>query len=134
MIKIYHRGTIMLALMLVFAVPSIVAAASVEHHGISADPDNSQECIGCHDGTVGNKASVCTTKCSALTAHPVFTPHDAGNARTRLQPRSLAASRGIRFEDGRVTCISCHDIRNSRENHLIMDNSGSSLCLACHIK
>lgn len=129
-----NREVFLLALMLVLVFPSILTAAAVEHHGVSADSDNSRECIGCHDGTIGSNVSFYTSGGSALTEHPVFTPYNAGNRRTRLQPSFLAASRGIRFEDGEVTCISCHDIRNSRENHLIMDNGGSRLCLACHIK
>ena len=37
---------------------------------------------------------------------------------------------------GKVECSSCHDVHNSygNDNLLYRDNSGSDLCLTCHIK
>jgi len=126
--------TLLIALLAVFVSPVILSAAAIKHHGQPADPENSYECMACHDGTTGKNVSFCTTNCSVATPHSVLVRYNAGNKKASLQPQALAVARGVRFVDGQVTCISCHDIRNPQKNHLIMDNSKSQLCLSCHIQ
>jgi predicted CXXCH cytochrome family protein len=38
------------------------------------------------------------------------------------------------FVDGKVGCLSCHDMFNPAKYHLAMDTEQSQLCFACHKK
>jgi len=49
-------------------------------------------------------------------------------------PTTVIQARGIKLENGHVTCNSCHDLRNASLNHLVMENTGSKLCLTCHLR
>jgi len=69
--------------------------------------------------------------------------YQPGGAKSgQLQDTATAVTNGVRFfgVDNNVECSTCHDPHvNYRDNpeygpFLIMSNSGSGLCLACHIK
>ncbi len=53
---------------------------------------------------------------------------------SKYAPAALLPSRGIKLQNGKVTCLSCHDITNPESNHLIRVKFGGSLCKNCHIR
>ncbi len=129
--------------------------------GITVPQPNgsSRLCLSCHDGTVAlGSISTSVTPVtmyqsgSAITTmpagtdnlgtdlsadHPVSVNYDAAaQADTTLQPRSTINSavplellNGVYF----VQCTSCHNPHDDRYgNFLVMDNTSSALCAACH--
>jgi predicted CXXCH cytochrome family protein len=52
----------------------------------------------------------------------------------KFAPAGAAEMAGVKFIDGRVDCISCHDLTNTDRYHLRIENRKSRLCLACHLK
>jgi len=112
---------------------------------------SSRLCLGCHDGTValgsvhsgGNIAMNSATMPAGpgnvgidLSAdHPVSFVYDSalvtadGNLR---EPNTLPTD--VRLDRaGEMQCSSCHDPHNNQYgSFLVMDNTGSALCLTCH--
>jgi predicted CXXCH cytochrome family protein len=115
---------------------------------------SSRLCLSCHDGTValGNVSSgaaqiqmqggVTTMPSGAnnlgtdLSAdHPISFLYDAALAARDPQikdPTSLP--KAVRLDSqNRLQCIACHNPHdNQYGNFLVMDNTGSALCLTCH--
>ncbi len=114
---------------------SALRAEEVEHHGVRADANGTlAHCVSCHDGSVAHKVSFCTVQCSALTSHPVLKQYPPRGQASSYAPAAAVIAKGIKLPDGKVSCISCHNIRVPEKNHLAMDNRGSKLCLTCHIR
>jgi predicted CXXCH cytochrome family protein len=113
---------------------------------------SSRLCLSCHDGTVAlggvnsrqggiamNTATLSSTSDSLSTDlshdHPISFTYDTwlasadGNLRN---PQSLPQA--VHLEaGGKLECTACHDPHNDQYgNFLVMDNTGSALCLACH--
>lgn len=118
-----------------FGVASALPAEEVRHHGISVEADGTLvQCVSCHDGSAAHNVSFCTSQCSAATSHSVLKNYPPAGRQASFAPLAVVKSKGIKFDQGRVTCISCHNLRNPSKNHLVMENRGSSLCLTCHIR
>ncbi len=104
-----------------------VFAEKISHHGMTAASDGaSRECLACHDGMIG--------KCNFQGPHsslPAYPPR--GKEHEYASIASLQAS-GIRLESERITCISCHDLRNNGKYHLVKATQGNTICGMCHIK
>jgi len=116
-------------------------------------------CLSCHDGTVAgspgalaaygrvamtgqmNPADVFGTNLSAM--HPIsFTlplqPNtDLVSSLTANPPSTADQTGAVRLIKGNVECTSCHNphvqnIDPNNPNFLVINNSNSALCLACH--
>lgn len=62
---------------------------------------------------------------------------DASDARARelgLTEEEVAfyLDQMIRLYSGRLGCGTCHSVYSKHAKHLVMDNRGSRLCIACH--
>ena len=125
---------IMIMFALLVPVPAKAQTATVQHHDFSVDPLDSNGCIGCHDGSIGPNVHFCTANCTILSSHAVFADYPSKNKDIPLHPRSYILEKGIRLVNNQVVCISCHDITLATASHLIIDNTGSKLCLTCHIR
>lgn len=94
------------------------------------------ECIGCHDGTIGINADYSLG--DGLWTHSDGSSHPVGiHYRTaRMQGSKLTPpsklNRKLRFFAGRIGCGTCHDMYSTYYAKLIMDNTESRLCVACH--
>ena len=119
------------------------------------DNSSSALCMSCHDGTIGvgtlynppnawptpSNAAVMITGtanlgngATALTNdHPVnFTYSNANDAGLYAAGDATVAPLLI---GGMVQCASCHDVHDSQFTPFLrMSNTGSTLCLQCHIK
>jgi hypothetical protein len=123
-------------------IPALIPDALAQ---VSLDPD-SAKCVGCHQTFIDpdSPGLVCHSEgCNhaigidyndAVTRRPSLAPAD------RLDPR-------VRLVGGRIGCTTCHvpfslaehqTLANSRADEsapdpmLVLDNSGSALCLVCH--
>jgi len=107
----------------------------VEHYGMMVDSDSSSEnCISCHDGSVAHIVSFCRVTCDFSTSHSILKSYPPRGKAREYAGAAEVQAKGIRLVQGKVACLSCHDLRKPGPQHLVMSNVGSALCLTCHIK
>jgi predicted CXXCH cytochrome family protein len=116
----------------------------------------SRLCLSCHDGTVAlgsvSSGAAQIQMQGGVTVMPVGDANNLGTDLSSDHPISfvydsaLAArdldvndpahlsSRAVKMDSqNRLQCTACHDPHNDQfGNFLVMDNSGSALCLVCH--
>jgi len=103
----------------------------------------SNNCIGCHDGLISTEASVVMGSnptpfliSMGLTDHPIQVDYSrAVSARSHKQGVAALRTPGelderIHFENGLVTCTSCHSVYSEERKLLVMSNDHSRLCLS----
>ena len=103
----------------------------------------SAECLSCHDGSVARLSVIGVGSWSHAEG---FTNSDTGthpigvdyedvymNSPGEFRPPSMLDSR-IKLVDGKVGCVSCHNLYSDTPMKLVMSNRQSRLCLECHIK
>lgn len=110
-------------------------AGQVEHHGNTVNADgHASECIMCHDGAIAKAVTDCIgIRCniSRINSHPVEKPYPTKES--FVQYGDVLRS-GIKLDEGQVSCISCHDLRNQERGHPVIQNRSDNLCFKCHIK
>lgn len=100
----------------------------------------SMECLSCHDGVIASDASYRIVGGDAVTYQRQGLSHPIGMdyRKTVLHGRELRPAESlspyIALYDGKVGCASCHNPYSSEHRMLTMNNSGSALCLECHLK
>jgi predicted CXXCH cytochrome family protein len=122
---------------------------------VVGQPDGSSRlCLSCHDGTVAlgmvssrtnaiamqNGVTTMPTGPSNLGTdlsgdHPISFKYDTTLTKLDTQLQDPATLTGkVRLDhNNEVQCTSCHDPHNDQfGNFMVVDNSGSALCLACH--
>lgn len=99
----------------------------------------SRICLGCHDGTIGVAAESLGLERPVpgadLTSHPVGVPQPVTSERTGdtwLVPRESVDPRIVLDGEGRLGCLSCHDLYSREAGLLVMSNRESGLCFGCH--
>lgn len=131
--RMLHAVLVSWSLALLLPVPA--HSALVPHHSFMVNNDGrSAECLACHDGASLHPVAICTVQCSFRDPHIIDTPYPPPDKFDSYVPPPVAESWGIRFPDGLVSCISCHNLLNPAPGHLAISNEGSRLCLACHIQ
>ncbi len=124
----------MLGALLCF-VAAYAGAGEITHRGVKADPSGSaQHCLSCHDGALASHAATCTVQCGFSSSHSILKPYPPTAKEREFAPLQSILRKGIKLENQKVTCISCHDIRGSGKYLLVIDNKNSALCRACHVK
>lgn len=118
----------------VVAISVYVYALNVPHHGLDVNASDDDACMSCHDGSIGNAVVFCTVGCDFSTAHVIDKHYPPAGKRNQFRSIASVRARGVELVNDHVVCISCHDIRNQQQYHLVIDNRGSALCLVCHIK
>ena len=99
----------------------------------------SQECLSCHDGglatlqDVSPAARIGGIVNTAGSSHPVGIPYRQLITKDGYKNFNLL-DKNIRFFGGKLGCGSCHSIYSGHPAKLVIDNSGSALCKACHDK
>jgi predicted CXXCH cytochrome family protein len=123
-------------------VPTVVAAS------------DAPLCLSCHDGS--QTLSALTNPPNAVSGTLAVTESiqaatngvNLGTSMTNDHPIGMnyaaaqgtdgglnASPAGVWFNNGNMWCSSCHDVHdNTNGEFLLVDNSGSNLCLACHNK
>jgi predicted CXXCH cytochrome family protein len=97
---------------------------------------SSRTCLTCHDGAIA--ATVTNHLAGAAGAqigagHPVGVSYSIAFLRkpSRLQHPAMLDKR-INLVDGKVQCVSCHDLSSTSKAMLVMPNRSSALCSSCH--
>ncbi len=99
----------------------------------------SKECISCHGGVLSRATtfgfgSGVWIHDDPSHSHPIGIDYEQSRidrVDAKLIPIALVDKR-ITFFNGTVGCGSCHDVYSPTQMSLVMSNSGSKLCLACH--
>lgn len=119
--------------MMLFVSP--VRSGAVQHHGNDVDAAGSHEdCMSCHDGISAKNISICTDNCFAHEPHPVNKRYPPLGKSHLYAPISLLKEQGMQFTARKITCISCHNLRNEQRYHLVLETEHAKLCLACHVR
>lgn len=102
--------------------------------------EESLNCMGCHDGAIGRFADSAIHDPSDAQrpgasigfTHPIGGSYGtAALAAPNLRPVA-SLDQMIRLYSGRLGCGTCHSVYSKHAKHLVMDNRGSRLCIACH--
>lgn len=114
----------------------LLKAEAVEHHGFQVNSEGRySECLSCHDGTVAQTISPCVgTRCFFSDSHPVERNYPPPDKWRDFNPAPVAEQAGVKFVDGQIDCISCHNLLNASQYHLRVDQRQSKLCRACHLR
>jgi predicted CXXCH cytochrome family protein len=111
---------------------------------------SSTECLSCHDGSIasdggtmsldGNKRSSGVWEhqgrgYEGASSHPIGIDYNEAYRRNPREITEIALlPQTILLPDGKVECVSCHNLFTSNESLLSVTNFGSRLCLTCHKK
>lgn len=101
---------------------------------MQADSEGSADhCLSCHDGSGGKKVRVCTTNCT-INSHKFLVKYPPPGREKEFAPLHEVQTAGIKLENGMVTCISCHDLKNQQKYHFAIDTGSfaQKVCYACH--
>lgn len=102
----------------------------------------SKECIACHDGFLAKEARYrisgghqkqSTNFDTVLGAHPVGMDYDQYRWNKHYVPTESFPTDMV-LMDGKVTCVTCHNLLGNYKKYLVVDSDKSELCLSCHIK
>lgn len=134
--KILYLFSLLLALVLMAVMLKSPYAEQVEHHGYVVNSQGvATECLTCHDGTAAKSVSNCLgINCITGGSHPVDRPYPPEGKESSYAPVDQVTMTQIKLDEGKVTCISCHDLKNPLPQHPAVNNDGSRLCLTCHLK
>jgi doubled CXXCH motif protein len=128
--------TIFLSVVALLTPGTPLHAGRVGHHGLTVDGEGGYvDCLSCHDGVLAKNVSPCLAAvCFFKGTHPVARPYPPAEKSEEFVPKAEAEKAGVRFVDGRVDCISCHDLANGERYHLRIETRNSRLCQSCHLK
>jgi predicted CXXCH cytochrome family protein len=112
------------------------------HNGNRMLDPISMECITCHDGTLASSINykVKTAGEEGVTgfntiagSHPVGMDYTKYSNNKQFVP-FYRLPRNMVLMDGKVACITCHDMLSTNKAYLTVDLNGSGLCFTCHNK
>jgi hypothetical protein len=100
----------------------------------------SNNCLACHDSVNASEAghewpgSAGGYLGDPGRHHPVGMPYARRETDRRRLPlrHIMLLPREVRLPDGKVSCVSCHNLYNVERHHLSVPIEGSRLCLTCH--
>ena len=105
----------------------------------SLDRD-SINCLGCHDGSLavdsgGNIAGGVWRHGGPDigNSHPVGSLYSEAARKIRLRPAEMLPDT-VQLPDGKLGCLSCHNMYARNKYLLAIENVRSRLCLTCHLK
>ncbi len=112
---------------------------------------SSSECLSCHDGSIASDGGTMSLNGPKLnsgvwehqdqsydgrgSSHPIGIDYNEAYRRNPQEITEIALlPRTILLPDGKVECVSCHNLYTREANLLSVTNFGSRLCLTCHKK
>jgi hypothetical protein len=101
------------------------------HKTLAAGVVSMQDCMECHSGAVGKAVSICLgNECLYSNNHSLMHPYPPINKAADYAPLGDIEKAGCVLENGKITCLSCHDLTKPPP-HLIRE--GDKLCSICHL-
>jgi hypothetical protein len=90
-----------------------------------------RECLECHNGLMGKAIHVCLgNNCLYTRNHSLMHRYPPVGKEGRYAPVEEIERAGCILEDGKITCLSCHDLTKPPPHTI---RNGDQLCLICHI-
>lgn len=133
MVALLKRRNSLIAVLVVFhlmvgsaGIPSL-AESEEPHHQSATDPDiasTTKDCVSCHDGALAQEAY------DRRFNHPTGMDYQTRLVQSNGKLKPIDAS--FPLEDGKVGCLTCHDLNSDLPSKLITGNQGSRLCFTCH--
>ncbi|NJC87274.1 MAG: hypothetical protein FIB02_01890 [Desulfuromonas sp.] len=93
-------------------------------------------CIACHNGSEGSPAGFCLLLPGSRKAdgHVISVTYaELAKRNQGIRPIGSLPAEMV-LHDGKITCATCHGSDPHNRNSLVIDNKGSALCRACHLK
>lgn len=88
------------------------------------------QCLACHSATSTRPVSICLgDHCLYTNEHSLMHRYPPLGKESKYAPVAEIIEAGCVLEDGKVTCLSCHNLTNPPP-HLIRE--GDELCFICH--
>lgn len=88
------------------------------------------ECLECHSSSSTRPVSICLDDhCIFTKNHSLMHSYPPRGKETEYASVPEVTQAGVTFEDGKITCLSCHDLTKPAP-HLIRE--GDKLCFICH--
>ena len=98
----------------------------------------SLDCIECHDRHFKEPLDFLGSgswEHSSMNSHPIGVSYSEASMRRMDDYHDISMiPKEVRLFDGKIGCGTCHSIYSKRKGMLVMDNTGSRLCLECHNK
>lgn len=99
----------------------------------------SRLCLGCHDGVTATESANPTASSPRRFSdmrrqHPVgirYPDRTRGKSGARLRS-SRSLPQRVRLPEGRVSCVSCHNLYETKRHRLSVPIEESELCFTCH--
>jgi predicted CXXCH cytochrome family protein len=121
---------------------SVVSSGHMARGRASFDIDaHSLQCLGCHTsgsyaggGVVSVGSNGVLRHGSGASAHPIGMLYSRVSRNADYQPESVLAQKNIVLSEGKVSCVSCHEVYKKEHGKLIITMDRSALCFACHAK
>ncbi|OGR00381.1 MAG: hypothetical protein A2505_08655 [Deltaproteobacteria bacterium RIFOXYD12_FULL_55_16] len=115
---------------------ALLYAAEVYHNGVMVEEEGTTvDCLKCHDGSKELRPG--KGKIAPVRSHKVLVKYPPPGRGKAFKPLAEVLKAGIRFENGMITCISCHNLNNPNKNHFAVETNNSGyaqkLCYACHL-
>jgi hypothetical protein len=130
--KRFSFRVLLTALLFVALAWVTVQGVGIVHYGAIVDSEATAAiCLGCHDGSAAMKiAPACASICTDEPHTGIYPARKDGYATLEAV---LAA--GLKLEERRITCITCHDLTNPDEYHLAVEQAphDQKLCYICHV-
>ncbi|MCK9295190.1 MAG: hypothetical protein M0P70_08890 [Desulfobulbaceae bacterium] len=113
-------------------------ARQVGHYKFLVESEDPQRCIDCHYGQEDDsKNSPCPKNClvDPASSHPVAKKYPPrGKEKEYIPLKELRKTGLVKLQDGKITCVSCHDVANNIAYHTVVEDRGTHLCKLCHIR
>jgi len=101
------------------------------HQAKAAGVLSMQECLGCHNGKMGKAITICIgDKCLLNKNHSLMSVYPPPGKEMSYASKSEVEQAGGFFENGKTTCMSCHNLTKPPPRLL---REGDQLCVICHI-
>jgi hypothetical protein len=102
------------------------------HQTKAANVLTMKECLDCHDSITAKPIRTCLgNECIYLKEHPIMSPYPPPKgAGSRFAPRIEIEQAGCILEEGKTTCLSCHDLTKPPPRII---KEVAELCPICHI-
>ena len=126
----YRIPVSVLVMLLLFAM-TCFSLENPYHLSQAAGKLSMSDCLRCHD--IGSKKPIAVClgdNCLYSKSHSLMHEYPPFAKQHEYAPLSEVERAGCIIENGKMTCLSCHDLTKPAP-HLI--RSGDKLCLICHL-